>query len=112
MIDGSARDRAADGHISMTAGAELAKELRAGRTLFTHVGHHTGLHAELEEWLPEGIGWPTTGWRSSCSSAAGRRAARGAEAPLTDDRSAARGTERRRCDRSARHRALDWCDGR
>jgi phosphoribosyl 1,2-cyclic phosphate phosphodiesterase len=56
MIDGSARDNGGGGHISMAAGADLAGELKAGRTLFTHVGHHTGLHAELEEWLPEGVG--------------------------------------------------------
>ena len=55
MLDGSARDARANGHISMAAGAELAKDLRAGRTLFTHVGHHTGLHAELEAWLPDGV---------------------------------------------------------
>jgi phosphoribosyl 1,2-cyclic phosphate phosphodiesterase len=55
LIDGSARDHSANGHISMADGAELARELRAGRTLFTHIGHHTGLHAELEEWLPVGV---------------------------------------------------------
>jgi phosphoribosyl 1,2-cyclic phosphate phosphodiesterase len=56
MLDGSARDSGVGGHLSMTEGVELAKELRAGRTLFTHIGHHTGLHAELEEWLPDGVG--------------------------------------------------------
>ena len=34
----------------------VARKLRAKRTLFTHVGHRTGTHAELEEWLPEGFG--------------------------------------------------------
>jgi ribonuclease BN (tRNA processing enzyme) len=31
-----------------------AKRLRAGRLLFTHIGHRTGTHAELSAWLPAG----------------------------------------------------------
>jgi ribonuclease BN (tRNA processing enzyme) len=34
--------------------AAAATRLRAGRLLFTHIGHRTGTHAELAEWLPAG----------------------------------------------------------
>jgi phosphoribosyl 1,2-cyclic phosphate phosphodiesterase len=56
MLDGSTRGRSAKGHLSIEAGIDAARALRAKRTLFTHIGHRTGTHAELEEWLPEGYG--------------------------------------------------------
>ncbi len=56
LLDGSTRERTVRGHLSMAAGIEAARALRARRTLFTHVGHRTGTHAELEEWLPDGFG--------------------------------------------------------
>ena len=56
VLDGTTRDRETPGHLSMKQGVEIAGALRAGRTLFTHVGHQAGRHAELEAWLPDGIG--------------------------------------------------------
>ena len=38
------------GHLPMTRGSSGAAA-EAGRTLFTHIGHRTGTHDELEEWL-------------------------------------------------------------
>jgi len=40
----------------MTEGVESARKLKPGRTLFTHVGHRIGTHAELEAWVPDGFG--------------------------------------------------------
>jgi phosphoribosyl 1,2-cyclic phosphate phosphodiesterase len=54
IVDGSTRTRPVRGHIPMEEIAAAAKRLRAGRLLFTHIGHRTGTHAELEEWLPAG----------------------------------------------------------
>jgi phosphoribosyl 1,2-cyclic phosphate phosphodiesterase len=56
IADGSRRDRSFSGHLSMADTIPVARRLRARRTLFTHVGHRTGTHAELEAWLPEGFG--------------------------------------------------------
>jgi phosphoribosyl 1,2-cyclic phosphate phosphodiesterase len=56
LIDGTTREQAMSGHLSMAEGIEVARRLRADRTLFTHIGHRAGLHAELEEWLPDGFG--------------------------------------------------------
>jgi ribonuclease BN (tRNA processing enzyme) len=54
FVDGSTRSRPVRGHLPMTAIVAAAKRLRAGRMLFTHIGHRTGTHAEIEEWLPAG----------------------------------------------------------
>jgi phosphoribosyl 1,2-cyclic phosphate phosphodiesterase len=54
IVDGSTRSRPVRGHIPMEEIAAAAKRLRAGRLLFTHIGHRTGTHAELSEWLPAG----------------------------------------------------------
>jgi phosphoribosyl 1,2-cyclic phosphate phosphodiesterase len=40
----------------MSEGIACARKLKPGRTLFTHVGHRIGTHAELEAWVPEGFG--------------------------------------------------------
>jgi phosphoribosyl 1,2-cyclic phosphate phosphodiesterase len=56
ILDGSARERTFGGHLSMQDGVGVARGLRPGRTLFTHVGHRAGTHAELEAWLPDGVG--------------------------------------------------------
>jgi phosphoribosyl 1,2-cyclic phosphate phosphodiesterase len=56
MADGSTRTRPVRGHLPMSETVAAAGKLRAGRILFTHIGHRTGTHAELEEWLPDGIG--------------------------------------------------------
>ena len=50
------RDRTVKDHMPMTEGVECARRLKPGRTLFTHVGHRIGTHAELEAWVPEGFG--------------------------------------------------------
>ena len=51
ICDGSTRERPVRGHMPMTETLELLPRLKAGRTLFTHIGHRIGTHAELEEWL-------------------------------------------------------------
>jgi phosphoribosyl 1,2-cyclic phosphate phosphodiesterase len=56
VVDGSTRDRPGSGHMAMTETLELLPKLKPERTLFTHVGHRTGTHAELEEWLGERAG--------------------------------------------------------
>jgi phosphoribosyl 1,2-cyclic phosphate phosphodiesterase len=56
LLDGSSRSRPLRGHLAMSEGVEVARRLRARRTLFTHIGHRTGTQAELEAWLPQGIG--------------------------------------------------------
>ena len=54
FVDGSTRSRPVRGHVSMEEIVAAARRLRAGRLLFTHIGHRTGTHAELSEWLPAG----------------------------------------------------------
>lgn len=56
VIDGSTRERTFGGHLAMSDTVAGDRSLRAGETYFTHVGHRTGTHAALEEWLPEGYG--------------------------------------------------------
>ena len=65
MLGAATRDRTVKDHMPMTEGVECARKLKPGRTLFTHVGHRIGTHAELEAWVPEGFGIATTGSRSS-----------------------------------------------
>jgi ribonuclease BN (tRNA processing enzyme) len=54
FVDGSTRSRPVRGHLAMEQIVAAAKRLQAGRLLFTHIGHRTGTHAELSEWLPAG----------------------------------------------------------
>jgi len=54
FVDGSTRSRPVRGHLAMEQIVAAAKRLQAGRLLFTHIGHRTGTHAELSEWLPVG----------------------------------------------------------
>jgi phosphoribosyl 1,2-cyclic phosphate phosphodiesterase len=56
LLDGSSRDRPVRGHVPMSESVAAAGKLKAGRMLFTHIGHRTGTHAELEAWLPDGVG--------------------------------------------------------
>ena len=56
VIDGSTRERTFGGHLAMSDTVAGGRSLRAGQTYFTHVGHRTGTHAELDEWLPDGYG--------------------------------------------------------
>jgi phosphoribosyl 1,2-cyclic phosphate phosphodiesterase len=56
ILDGSRKQGTLSGHLSMSDGIEAARRLKPGRTLFTHIGHRAGTHAELEEWLPDGFG--------------------------------------------------------
>jgi phosphoribosyl 1,2-cyclic phosphate phosphodiesterase len=51
MLDGSSRDRRQGGHMPMVEGLDVARALKPGRTLFTHIGHRMGTQVELEEWL-------------------------------------------------------------
>jgi phosphoribosyl 1,2-cyclic phosphate phosphodiesterase len=55
MLDGSARESGGRGHLAMADALAVARRLRARRTLFTHVGHGAGPHADLEAWLPDGF---------------------------------------------------------
>ena len=56
LIDGTTREMPMTGHMPMVQGIEAARRLKAGRTLFTHIGHRAGLHADIERWLPDGFG--------------------------------------------------------
>jgi phosphoribosyl 1,2-cyclic phosphate phosphodiesterase len=51
VLDGSSRERPVRGHVPMTEGLEMARRLRGKRVLFTHIGHRTGTHVQLAEWL-------------------------------------------------------------
>jgi len=51
MLDGSTRDRRQGGHMPITESLALRKRLKAERVIYTHIGHRTGTHAELESWL-------------------------------------------------------------
>jgi phosphoribosyl 1,2-cyclic phosphate phosphodiesterase len=42
-------------HFSLSEGVELAKELGAKQTYFTHISHQMGKHAEVDSELPPGI---------------------------------------------------------
>lgn len=42
-------------HFTLQEATELAKEIGAKKTFFTHASHQLGLHAELESELPEGM---------------------------------------------------------
>ena len=56
ILDGSSRERPVKGHMPMTEALEMARRLKPRRMLFTHIGHRTGTHAELEEWLGDRAG--------------------------------------------------------
>ena len=51
MLDGSVRGVRRGGHMPMEEGLEAAAALKPERTVFTHIGHRVGTHAELERWL-------------------------------------------------------------
>jgi phosphoribosyl 1,2-cyclic phosphate phosphodiesterase len=55
VMDGTTYEGALSGHLSMVEGVDIARRLRAGRTLFTHVGHRAGRHADIEGRLPDGF---------------------------------------------------------
>ena len=54
LFDGSTRERPVRGHVPISETLAAAKKLRMARVLFTHIGHRTGTHAELSEWMPAG----------------------------------------------------------
>jgi phosphoribosyl 1,2-cyclic phosphate phosphodiesterase len=56
ILDGSRKTNTFSGHLSMEDAIPIVRRLRAKRTLFTHIGHRAGTHAELEAWLPDGFG--------------------------------------------------------
>jgi phosphoribosyl 1,2-cyclic phosphate phosphodiesterase len=56
MLDGSSRERLHTGHLPMSEGVEAAAKLKAGRLLFTHIGHRTAPHAQLEADLGDSAG--------------------------------------------------------
>ena len=51
MLDGSVRGVRRGGHMPIEEGLEAASALKPERTVFTHIGHRVGTHAELEAWL-------------------------------------------------------------
>jgi len=55
FLDGSTRTATTRGHLAMEDAIPMARRLGMQRVLFTHVGHRVGLHAELDEWLPDGF---------------------------------------------------------
>jgi phosphoribosyl 1,2-cyclic phosphate phosphodiesterase len=42
-------------HFNLEEAIELAKELKAGKTYFTHISHQMGLHKEVSAELPANI---------------------------------------------------------
>ena len=56
MLDGSSRERLHKGHLPISEGVKAAAKLKAKRLLFTHIGHRTAPHAELEAGLGDGAG--------------------------------------------------------
>ncbi len=56
ILDGSRRTNSFAGHLAMEDAIPIVRRMRAGGTLFTHIGHRTGTHAELEACLPDGFG--------------------------------------------------------
>lgn len=58
VIDGSSLDKIGQtaGHISINDGIQIAKKLRAKQTYFVHIGHKTGTHNFLEEYLQKKAG--------------------------------------------------------
>jgi phosphoribosyl 1,2-cyclic phosphate phosphodiesterase len=51
MLDGSVRGQRRGGHLPIEEGLAAARKLRAGRTVFTHIGHRMGTHAQLQASL-------------------------------------------------------------
>jgi len=58
IIDGSSLDKIGQtkGHISINDGIQIAKNLRAKSTYFVHIGHKTGTHQFLEDYLHQNAG--------------------------------------------------------
>lgn len=55
IIDGSSLDKMGQtkGHISINDGIQIGRELRAKSVYFVHIGHKTGTHQFLENYLKE-----------------------------------------------------------
>jgi len=58
IIDGSSLNQAgqARGHISINDGIKISKNLKARKTYFVHIGHKTGTHQFLENYLAKNAG--------------------------------------------------------
>jgi len=58
IIDGSSLDKIGQvaSHVSINDGIAIAKKLRAKNTYFVHLGHKTGKHQFLENYLRENAG--------------------------------------------------------
>jgi len=58
IIDGSSLDKMGQtkGHISINDGIQIAKNLRAKNVYFVHIGHKTGTHLFLEDYLSQNAG--------------------------------------------------------
>lgn len=58
IIDGSSLGKIGQGpgHISITDGIQIAKKLKVKQTYFVHIGHKTGRHEFLENYLKENAG--------------------------------------------------------
>jgi len=53
VMDGSRLLEQSRGHQSIEAGIKLAKELKSNQVYFVHLGHKSGKHQELEEFVQE-----------------------------------------------------------
>ncbi len=54
------------GHMPMVQGIEAARRLKAGRTLFTHIGHRAGLpRRHRGDGCHTASASPTTAWSST-----------------------------------------------
>lgn len=58
IIDGSSLGKVGQSptHISINDGIQIAKKLKATQTYFVHIGHKTGTHLFLENYLKENAG--------------------------------------------------------
>jgi phosphoribosyl 1,2-cyclic phosphate phosphodiesterase len=53
-------------HFTLSEAIELAKEIGAEQTYFTHISHQLGLHDEVEAELPKGMYLAYDGLRIVC----------------------------------------------
>ena len=61
VMDGTTYEGGLSGHLSIRGRGHRRRLRAAERTLFTHVGHRAGRHAELEQCAGRAARrWPTT----------------------------------------------------
>jgi phosphoribosyl 1,2-cyclic phosphate phosphodiesterase len=55
LIINMLREEPHKSHLNLEEAIELIDELKPKRTYFTHISHHLGFHAEVQEKLPENV---------------------------------------------------------